>query len=215
MTAEKYVREVGKLLKCRASKKRAVKRQLLSEINSAVAGGEALEDVLGRMGIPWDFANHYNDNFDRAEWRAARRERRLKTWGIVVLVIVAVFAVLYRNLPKWSDISESTVFDEGRVKARGEEIIQLYSDNEFQAVNAAMNEEMAQLLNEAMLQLTKTQLGEDFGALLAIEDMEVSVAEQGGSAYAMLQAQVSYSNIHVTYIMTFDEKMKIAGFHVK
>ena len=48
MTAERYVKEVGKLLKCRASKKKEVKRQLLAEINRAAANGEPLEGVLGQ-----------------------------------------------------------------------------------------------------------------------------------------------------------------------
>ena len=133
MTAERYVKEVGKLLKCRASKKKEVKRQLLAEINRAAANGEPLEDVLGRMGIPWDYANQYNDNFDKAERKAAKRERVLKIWGIVLLVLAVLTAVVYWNLPKWSDISESSVFSEERVKAQAEEIIRLYSDNEFES----------------------------------------------------------------------------------
>ncbi len=92
MTAERYVKEVGKLLKCRASKKKEVKRQLLAEINRAAANGEPLEDVLGRMGIPWDYANRYNDNFDKAERKAAKRERALKIWGIVLLVLAVLTA---------------------------------------------------------------------------------------------------------------------------
>ena len=167
MTAERYVKEVGKLLKCRASKKKEVKRQLLAEINRAAANGEPLEDVLGRMGIPWDYANRYNDNFDKAERKAAKRERALKIWGIVLLVLAVLTAVVYWNLPKWSDISESSVFSEERVKAQAEEIIRLYSDNEFEAVTGYMNEEMKQVLNAATLQYTKSQMKEDFGELLA------------------------------------------------
>ncbi len=171
MTAERYVKEVGKLLKCRASKKKEVKRQLLAEINRAAANGEPLEDVLGRMGIPWDYANQYNDNFDKAERKAAKRERVLKIWGIVLLVLAVLTAVVYWNLPKWSDISESSVFSEERVKAQAEEIIRLYSDNEFEAVTGYMNEEMKQVLNAATLQYTKSQMKEDFGELLAFGNM--------------------------------------------
>ena len=78
MTAEKYVKEVSKLLKCRTAKKKAIRDKLLSDINSAVASGERLEDVFAKMGIPWDYANRYNDNFDKAEKAAARREKTIK-----------------------------------------------------------------------------------------------------------------------------------------
>ena len=54
MTAEKYVKEVSKLLKCRSTKKKEIQDKLLSDIHSAVATGKPLEDVLAQMGIPWD-----------------------------------------------------------------------------------------------------------------------------------------------------------------
>ena len=215
MTAEQYVKEVGKLLKCRASKKKEIKSQLLSEIHSAVASGADLEDVLKRMGIPWDYANRYNDRFDRAERKAAKRERALKIWGIVLLVIAVLAAVIYWNLPKWSDISSSTIFDEDDVKAQTEEIIRLYSDNDFQAVTERMNDDMRQVLNAATLQYTKSQMKEDFGELLAFGNMYASEAKQNGRSYAMVQVSVSYSNMSVSYTITFDADMKLAGFYVK
>lgn len=215
MTAEQYAKEVGKLLKCRTSRKKEIKRQLVSEINGAVAKGEALEEVLKRMGIPWDYANRYNDNFDNAERKAAKRERALRIWGIVLLVIAVLIAVIYWKLPKWSDISESAVFDEEQVKAEAEEIIRLYSDNNFQAVTARMNDDMKQVLNAATLQYAKSQMKEDFGELLAFGNMYASEAKQNGKHYAMVQVSVSYSNMSVTYTITFDEEMKLAGFYVK
>lgn len=215
MTAEKYAKEVGKLLKCRASKKKEIKRQLLSEINGAVAKGEELEDVLKRMGIPWDYANRYNDDFDKAERKAAKRERSLKIWGIVLVVIAIILAVVYWNLPKWSDISESTIFNEDDVKTAAEEIIRLYSDDEFEEVTARMNDDMKQVLNAAVLQYTKSQMKEDFGELLAFGNMYASEAKQNGKYYAMIQVSVSYSDMSVAYTITFDADMKLAGFYVK
>lgn len=215
MTAEQYVRDVGKLLKCRASKKKEIKKQLLSEINSAVAKGETLEEVLKRMGIAWDCAIRYNDNFDRAERRAAKRERILKIWMIVLLAIVAVFAFSYRNLPRWSDISESTVFSEGKVKAEAEALIRLYSDNDFQAVTEHMNADMRKAMNASTLQYTKSLVKEEFGTLQSIGDMSVSEADQNGKKYAMVQVDVSYSDINVSYTITLDEDMRLAGFYVK
>ncbi|MEZ3446864.1 MAG: DUF3887 domain-containing protein [Lachnospiraceae bacterium] len=215
MTAERYVKEVGKLLKCRASKKKGIKSRLLVEIRSAVAGGEDTEDVLKRMGIPWDCANRYNDQFDKAERKAAKRERALKICGIVLIVIAVLAAVVYWKLPKWSDISESTIFSEEQVKAETEEIIRYYSDDDFQAVTARMNDDMRQVLNAATLQYAKSQMKEDFGELLAFGNMYVSEAVQGAVHYAMVQVSVSYSNMSVTYTITFDADMKLAGFYVK
>ena len=214
MTAKKYVEEVGKLLKCRRGKKKEIKRQLLSEINDAVAKGETMDVILNRMGIPWDYANRYNDRFDKAEWKAAKREKAMFIWGIVLLLLFLSLAFLYRNLPRWGDIRESTVFQESQVKAQVEEIIRLYSNDDFEAVNAYMNEDMKTILSPEMLRYTKTERNKDFGALLEFENMEISEASQNGKKYAVVQVEVSYSALRVTYSMTFDASMKLAGFHI-
>ncbi len=216
MTAEKYVKEVSKLLKCRTAKKKEIKDKLLSEINDAVASGEALDDVLARLGIPWDYANHYNDNFDKNEQKAAKREKTIKIWGIIIAVLVVAGALLYRNMPKWSDISESTVFREEQVKAAAEEIITLYSNDEYEAVVAYMTDDMKEVLNAPTLSLSKSQLvTEDFGELQSFGQMYISEVKQGKDLFAMVQVSVSYTNTSVVYTLTFDADMKLAGFYVK
>lgn len=215
MTAEKYVKEVGKLLKCRTSGKKEIKKQLLADINSAVDNGESLEEVLGRMGIPWDYANRFNDRFDRAERKAAKRERAWKIGGILLLAAALFITVLYWKLPKFSDISTSTVFDGEQVKARTEEIIRLYSDDDFEAVVECMNHDMRQALNASALQYAKSQVKEDFGELLAFGTMYASEARQDGRTYAMVQVSVSYTDVSAYYTITFDENLELAGFYIK
>ncbi len=216
MTAEKYVKEVSKLLKCRTAKKKAIRDKLLSDINSAVASGERLEDVFAKMGIPWDYANRYNDNFDKAEKAAARREKTIKIWGIVIAVIVIAAGLIYWNMPKWSDISESTVFNEEQVRMAAEEIITFYSNDEYEAVVAYMTDDMKEVLNAPTLSLSKSQLvTEDFGDFQSFGQMYISEAKQGSKLFAMVQVSVAYTNTSVTYTLTFDADMKLAGFFVK
>lgn len=216
MTAEKYVKEVSKLLKCRTAKKKEIRDRLLSDINSAVASGEKLEEVLAKMGIPWDYANHYNDNFDKDEQKAAKREKAMKIWGIIIAAVVIVGALVYWNMPKWSDISESTVFDEEEVRTAAEEIITLYSDDDYEAVVAYMTDDMKAVLNAPTLQLSKSQLvTEEFGELQSFGQMYLSEAKQGSRLFAMVQVSVSYTNTSVVYTLTFDADMKLAGFYVK
>ena len=38
---------------------------------------------------------------------------------------------------------------------------------------------------------------------------------QRGQKFAIAQLNVSYENISVTYTLTFDDKMKLAGFYIK
>lgn len=216
MTAEKYVKEVSKLLKCRTAKKKEIKDKLLSDINSAVASGEKLEDVLAKMGIPWDFANRYNDNFDKEERNAAKREKTIKIWGIVIAVLVIAAGLIYWNMPKWSDISESTVFSEEQVRTAAEEIITLYGNDEYEAVVAYMTDDMKKVLNASTLSLSKSQMvTADFGEFQSFGQMYLSEAKQGRKRFAMVQVSVAYTNTSVTYTLTFDEEMKLAGFYIK
>lgn len=215
MTAEQYVNEVAKLLKCRTSKKREVKKQLLLDINTAVEHGRTLEEVLSEMGIPWDFANLYNDKFDKAEKRAAKREKRLRTALIVVIILAVLVGILYSKLPKWKDISESTVFTEEQVQSEAERIIGFYNDEDYDSIVACMNEEMREGLNGATLKYARQQLCEDFGDFESLGEMSVSEAVQEGMAYAMVRVSAAYHNIRVVYTITFDAEMRLAGFYVK
>lgn len=216
MTAEKYVKEVGKLLKCRASQKKKIKAELLEKINKEVGQGRSLEDVLSQLGIPWDYANRYNDNFDKAERNAARREKKLKILAAVAAVFAVLVLILYWYMPKWSDIGESAVFNGQQVKETAENIIRLYSDDEYEAVVEYMTDDMKKVLNAPTLQLSKGQLATaDFGKLLAFGEMYASEAKQGSEFFAMVQVSVSYENTSIAYTLTFDEEMKLAGFYLK
>ncbi len=216
MTAEKYVKEVAKLLKCRASKKKEIKDKLLADIHSAVASGEKLEDVLAKMGIPWDYANRYNDNFDKAEQTAAKREKTRKIWGIIIAVLVIAGVLIYWNMPKWSDISESTVFSEETVQKTAQEIITLYGNDDYEGVVTYMTDDMKKVLNAPTLQLSKSQLATaDFGDFQSFGQFYISEAKQGSKRFAMVQVSVSYTKTSITYTLTFDEEMKLAGFYIK
>lgn len=216
MTAEKYVKEVSKLLKCRSSKKKEIKAKLLSDINNAVAAGESLENVLAKMGIPWDYANRCNDSFDKEERKAAKREKAVKVWGIIITIILIAGGLIYWNMPKIGDISESAVFDEEQVKAAAKEIITLYSNDEYEAVTAYMTDDMRKVLNAPTLQLSKSQLAiEDFGDMQSFGNMYISEIKQGRKTYAMVMVSVAYTNTSISYTITFDEKLKLAGFYLK
>lgn len=216
MTAEKYVKEVSKLLKCRSSKKKEIKAKLLSDINNAVTAGESLEHVLAKMGIPWDYANRCNDSFDKEERKAAKREKAVKVWGIIIAIILIAGGLIYWNMPKIGDISESAVFDEEQVKAAAKEIITLYSNDEYEAVTAYMTDDMRKVLNAPTLQLSKSQLAiEDFGDMQSFGNMYISEMKQGRKTYAMVMVSVAYTNTSISYTITFDEKLKLAGFYLK
>ena len=215
MTAKQYVEDVGSFLQCRQSKKKEIKKQLLSDINDAVEKGESLEKVLERMGIAWEAAIKYNDSFSKAEKKAAKREKRLKIWGIILLVIVVIVIIIYSKLPKWGDINESSVFQKEQVQTAAEEIIRLYSENEFETVAACINDDMKNVFNKSTLQYMKEQISTDFGTFTEIKSMTLDLAKYEGKQFVLVQADASYENVSVSYVMIFDEEMKLSNFEIK
>lgn len=215
MTAKQYVEDVGSFLRCRKSKKREIKKQLLSNINDAVEKGESLEEVLGRMGLAWETALQYNDSFSKAEKKAAKREKRLKNWSILLLIIAVVAGFAYSKLPKWRDINESPIFQREQLQTAAEEIIRLYSGNEFEAVAECVNDGMGKVLNASTLQYMKEQFSADFGTFTEIKNMSFDLAEYEGKQFALVQAGVSYENVSVSYVMVFDEEMKLSNFQIE
>ena len=50
MTAEQYVNSIAKKIKCSGAKRKDIKQQLLTDINSRMTGGETLDDIISKMG---------------------------------------------------------------------------------------------------------------------------------------------------------------------
>lgn len=215
MTAQQYVNQVVKLLKCSSAKKREAKAQILADINEKIAGGKTLDEVLAQMGIPWDFANLYNDRFDKSERSSAKREKNIRI-GVAVVVALAVIAgIVLSYWPRFGDINESEIFDAVQVENEAVRIVELFGDNDFEDIVKCMNDDMKATLNAATLYYAKSQFNSDFGEFMAIEQVEVMEVTQSGERYAMAQLSVLYANINVSYTVTFDENMKLAGFYFK
>ena len=71
MNKKKYIRLVLKKLKCSGQKKNEIKKELESDIVSAEESGEALDEIMARMGTPNSLAAEFNDNFSPEELKAS------------------------------------------------------------------------------------------------------------------------------------------------
>ncbi len=100
MTAEAYVNKIVKKIKCSGKRRREIKRQLLSDISSELAGGEKLEAIVGRMGEPREAAAEFNQNMPETERKAYSRNKVIKVLAVIAVVIAAAACILYWMLPK-------------------------------------------------------------------------------------------------------------------
>ena len=92
----------------------------------------------------------------------------------------------------------------------------MYGNDDYEGVVAYMTDDMKKVLNAPTLQLSKSQLATaDFGDFQSFGEFYISEAKQGSKRFAMVQVGVSYTKTSITYTLTFDEEMKLAGFYIK
>ena len=82
-------------------------------------------------------------------------------------------------------------------------------------INLSIEEAKAGGFKEA-LEGAKQQLGSgEWGAFQSFGTSYTAEIEQMGKKYVMVQMNAVYENTSVTYTITLDENLKLAGFYVK
>lgn len=219
MKAETYVDKIVKQIQCSKSKKEEIRKQLLGDIRERVAAGESEEAVIAQMGTVEELAQEFNESFSAKERKRSRKSRSTKMIIITILVIIGLFAIatalLYWMLPKGTDISESSIFVKEQVEARVEEVINLLDDGAYDTLAENATEQMAGVLNDEDMDAAKQLVGDDWGARVELGTIYMQEVEQQGVHYVVTQVAASYENVTVTYTITFDENMKLAGIYMK
>ncbi|MGN0352229.1 MAG: DUF3887 domain-containing protein [Roseburia sp.] len=219
MTVKSYTRKVAKYLLCRPEVKKEMRKQIESDIASAMEQGKSLEEVLSEMGNPKELAEEFNENFEEKEKETIHKKKHRKTVVTIVVSIFIVIAVLvgitYWMLPKSKDIGESAIFSEEEVIESAEEVIFYLDAEQYEKLDSYMTHELKEALGENGLKQAKESIGEDFGAFQCYKNTYAVEINQKGQKFAMVQLDVSYENISITYTVTFDEEMKLAGIYMR
>lgn len=105
-------------------------------------------------------------------------------------------------------------FDEAEVKAAAENVIDLLNQRDSEGLNALMSDEMKALLTEDV-QAQIFALVEDSGAFQEISDLQMTGATENGVTFAAVVAKAKYANREITYTISFDQDMKLAGLYLK
>lgn len=219
MKAETYVDKIVKQIQCSKSKKEEIRKQLLGDIKERVAAGESEEAVIAQMGTVEELAQEFNESFSAKERKRSRKAKSTKMIIITILVIIGLFAIatalLYWMLPKGTDISESSIFVKEQVEAQVEEVINLLDDGAYDTLAGNATEQMAEVLNTEDMDAAKQLVGDDWGARVELGTIYMQEMEQQGVHYVIAQVSASYEKVTVTYTITFDENMKLAGIYMK
>lgn len=213
MTKETYVKNIIKKLKCTNAKKKELTKQLEADITAELSGGESMEDIIGRMGSAESVAADFNENFSPEECKAAAKAKKIKITLLVLLIFAVIVAGVFWVLPKGS--VEIKNFDEAQVKERVELVIDLldagdYEELEKYSIKAMQGETIRNAIENA-----KNAISSDWGKRVSFGNMYQAELTQMGATSIVTQVNVAYENISVTYQITLDKDLKLAGVYLK
>ena len=215
MNAEQYAGQVVRYLKCSGSRKREIKRQITSDIQAATEEGGSLEQVIRDMGEPGALAAEFNESFGEAEKRAAGRAKLWKILVIVLAVLVILAALVWWVLPKTKYLSDSSAFSEEQVRERAELIVEFFNAEDYEGLRPYLSEQMDGYMSQLPLGQLKLYIGEDWGEMINVGNIYLLEVSQMWQKYAVVQMNVSYEKVGVTYTMNFDRDLKLTGFYLK
>ena len=112
-------------------------------------------------------------------------------------------------------LSDSKIFSEEQVRERAEQILVMFHEEDESGMRTYLSEPMSEIMTQENMAQMKLFIGDEWGEMNNIGNSYLIEISQMGKKYAMIQMTVSYKNVSVTYTMTFDRDMKLAGFYLK
>lgn len=215
MTAEKYVKTIVKKVKTSSKRKKEIKQQLLSDINSAVNSGATLEEVIQDLGTIEDMAQGFNESITDAEKKRYKAEKIAIILGIIAICLILLCAFIRWLLPQTSPIETSSTFDQATVEGVAKNVIDLMDADDYEGFRAISNDTMQKFCTDESLKSVKENINSNWGARGSIGNYYLAEIKQQGQKFAYCQVTVTYENTTATYTLTFDRYMRLAGFYIK
>ena len=215
MTAEAYVKQIVKKVKCGKKRKLDIEKQLLYEIEERTEAGEELQDILSGMGTVEEIADGFNEDMSETDQKRYRRSRFVKILVSIGITLLALGAVAAWYLPTINAIESSSIFTRADVEQKLVEVITLLDEDDYESLQAVSTSQMANVLTKDYMSAAKQQLSEDFGGRTSIGTIYMQEIRQRGQYVAVCQVTVTYENVSVVYTISFDEDMKLAGLYMR
>ena len=105
-------------------------------------------------------------------------------------------------------------FDETEVQAAAENVIDLLNKRDSEGLTALMTEEMKAVMTED-IQAQIFALLDSSGAFQEILGLKMAGSTQHGVTYVAVAAKAKYEKSEITYTISFDQDMKLAGLYLK
>lgn len=213
MNKKQYIKKVIRLLGCSRQQKRKIQLDLENDIEMALKQGESLEDIIQRMGAPEEVAREFNENMGVQPPRS-HKKMIIIIIGLLVGVGLAVFLFIRSMIPEYTDLQDSSYFQQEQVAQIMAEVILDVSPLDEQSLIERCDETMAQTLTEHSLSEALESLGElgDFQRITSERYVEVN---QNGYICVVGEIVALYQKRSVTYTITLDQNYQLAGLYMK
>ena len=215
MDAKRYVNAIGRKIKCGGKKRKEIKKQLLTDIATRIEQGERLEDVIVQMGSVKDIAESFNETLSAKEKRQYTCGKVLKVVIPIIVILALLVGLLYWALPKGSSIAESKYFTEGGMADAMAETVDQLDAGDYDAMRKNAIPAMQSVLTDEVMEEAKAQISDDWGERDSFGSVYMGEITQGNAHYAVGEITVIYENTSVTYRLTYDTDMRLAGLYMR
>ena len=147
-------------------------------------------------------------------------KKRIKMWIVVLcsifVLIGIIMAVSVIFSSKTTLLEESKLFDKENVKKNAQEVIGTVSTDDYSSLlTVYANEELAKEITMKKILDAKNTINSDWGLMQQIVKEEYYAVENRKVTYAVAIMEVQYENVNITYTLSFDTDMKLAGIYLK
>lgn len=216
MTANTYAEQIVRRVKCGSRERKEMKKQLYADICAAIEHGESLEQVMQRMGEAKAVAEEINYQLpEETTKRYEKSHNRKKLLLRIASALVVLGGLIWWYVPRTAWIDESSFFDEAVVEAQTKQVVMYLNEKEYDALQQMSNAQMKAYATKELLEEAYSQVSEDWGAFRDFSSIQMVEVEQQGSLYVVAVVNASYENVAVSFTISFDEDMKLAGLYMR
>lgn len=122
--------------------------------------------------------------------------------------------------PQITELSdEDGTFSKQEVQARVEQMVTFFYEENYEQMFENSTERLKEMLGQsdyaAVMQSGRQQISTDWGAFVSYGNAYMGKVVQDGQEFVVVQMNVSYEKISVSYTITLDAQLKLDGFYVR
>lgn len=213
MSADQYINQIVRRLKCSGARKKEIKKELWTDFNCRLEQGEKTEDIIFQMGTVKEIADSFNENISKKEKRVYLLTKIASiTVPIIAVLVLAVFMFSW-ILPRGVDMKDGKYFEQAQVEQAMKETIELLDERDYEALRENAVPEMADVLQSRIIN-EKNHIVAHWGTRKDFGTAYITEMVQQDQHFAVGEMRVIYEGVSVLYQITYDQDMKLAGIHI-